>query len=107
MSNHGFHLITGGKAVSSRSAQPTHNAPLIPTREAILDLYLDHWTVPEIAMKTRTSGATVQAVIATYMEQYMRQTAALMLQAGPAERVRAKEVAAEVWSEYGMTRRAA
>lgn len=107
MAAHGFEVIRGGKAITSRRPQPKQTAPLIPTREAILDLFLDHMTIPEIAMKTRTSGATVLAVVATYMDQFQRQSVAGKLQAEPWLRARYDEIERECWSEYGLTRRAA
>jgi hypothetical protein len=103
----GFHLHQGGRAIASRPPQPQQAAPLKPTRELILDLFLDHWTVPEIAMRTHTCGATVLAVVTTYMEQFHRQSVAGKADAAPWLRERYNEIEHECWSEYGMTRRAA
>jgi hypothetical protein len=107
MAHNGFHLHQGGKAIASRLPQVQQAAPLIPTRDEILDLILDHYTFQQIAVKTRTSLATVYEVNATYMQQYLRQVFSAKLDASPAVLRRMKEVEAECWSEYGITRRAA
>ena len=100
-------LIRSGGLLSIARLQVQATPPLKPTREQILDLILELVPFQEIAVKTRTSLSTVYAVNVSYMEQHMRQAAALRLQAGPAEIERAKEVEAEVWSEYSTARRAA
>ena len=108
MAHNGFHLHQGGKAIASRPPQVQQTtAPLKPTREAILDLFLDHWTVPEIAMKTRTSASTVMAVTVAYMEQFHRQSIAGKLDAAPCVIERYREIEAECWQDFSTRKKAA
>ena len=107
MVNHEFKLIPFAKPASSRRPQPIATAPLKPTRDQIIDLILDGWSFQEVAVKSRTSLSTVYAVNVAFMEQYMRQAAAGMLEASPWLKDLSKEIEKEVWAEYGPRKRAA
>lgn len=91
-----------------RTTQVAVHAPLKPVREQILDLILEQeWTFQEIAVKSRTNLATVYAVNAAYMQQYMRQAKALRLEADEGMIQRYREVRDEVWSEFSLARKVA
>lgn len=87
--------------------QVQRNAPLKPTREQILDLFLDHCPIPTIAVNTGTSGAVVLAVIAAYMEQYMRQSIAGKIDAAPCVLERYKVIERECWEDFAISKVAA
>ena len=107
MLNHTAKVIPFRAPVTSRQPQPVATAPLRPTRDQIIDLILEGWSFQEVAVKSRTSLSTVYAVNVAFMEQYMRQAAAGMLEASPWLKDLSKEIEKEVWAEYSPRKRAA
>ncbi len=102
--DYGRKLLT----MQPKATQPVELTPhILRTRKDILDMAENHVPYNIIAMRTRTSGTIVLAVIATYLDQFKRQAATVRLCTDPEIRRMCDDLAAECWDEFSVAKAAA